>query len=84
MDLNELLSRHQRSLLIAAGDVSTTTRSTASRQADEYAEAINRDRSPRARHPMVLSTTTLRTLLDERGVSREQSAGATYRSDHSD
>lgn len=71
MDLNELLSRHQRSLLIAAGDVSTVTRCTASQQADEYAKAINRGRFERARHPMVLSATTLLTLLDGQRGFRE-------------
>lgn len=66
MDLNELLSRHQRSLWIATGEVSSTTRCNASKQADEFAKVINRDGCERVNHPIVLSTSTLLELLGER------------------
>ncbi len=73
MDLNELLSRHQRSLLMAAGDFSTPTRQSALRQADDFARAIKDGRTASPHHPIVLSGKTLLELLGDTPAGRTPS-----------
>ena len=73
MDLNELLSRHQRSLLLAAGDISPSTRQSALRQADDYAAAIKEAQSVSPPSPIVLSVKTLREILRDAPADRQPS-----------